>query len=113
MHEVSLCEHLMGLLEDEARRHAFHRVKRIRLAVGRFACVDPDALRFAFDVVRRNTLAGEAEVEIDQPPGLVWCSDCAREVEVPTRVSPCPDCGGLALIPRGGDELRLIELEVA
>ncbi|PWC36077.1 hydrogenase maturation nickel metallochaperone HypA [Azospirillum sp. TSO35-2] len=113
MHELSLCENLLDLLQDEARRHAFRRVTRIRLAVGRFACVDPDALRFAFDVVRRDTLADAAVVEIDQPPGLVWCGDCAREVEVPTRLSPCPDCGGLRLVPRGGDDLTLVELEVA
>lgn len=113
MHEVALCEHLLGLLEDAARNHAFQRVTRIRLAIGQFACVDPEALRFAFDVVRRNTLAERAEVEIDQPPGLVWCGDCAREVAVPSRVAPCPVCGGWALSPRGGDDLKLLELEVA
>lgn len=113
MHEVALCEHLLGLLEDAAQRHTFQRVKRIRLAIGQFACVDPDALRFAFDVVRRNTLAEQAEVEIDQPLGLVWCGDCACEVAVPTRLAPCPVCGGLALSPRGGDDLKLVELEVA
>ncbi|ALG74567.1 hydrogenase nickel incorporation protein HypA [Azospirillum thiophilum] len=113
MHELSLCERLLDLLQEESRRHAFHRVTRIRLAVGRFACVDPDALRFAFDVVRRDTLAEGAAVDIDQPPGLVWCEDCAREREVPTRIAPCPACGSLRLTPRGGDDLTLVELEVA
>ncbi|AWK85665.1 hydrogenase maturation nickel metallochaperone HypA [Azospirillum thermophilum] len=113
MHELSLCEHLLDLLQDEARRHEFSRVTRIRLAVGQFACVDPDALRFAFDVIRRDTLAAGAAVEIDRPPGRVWCDDCAREVEVPTRLAPCPSCGGLRLSPRGGGDLTLVELEVA
>ncbi|CAO3424771.1 hydrogenase maturation nickel metallochaperone HypA [Azospirillum endophyticum] len=113
MHEFSLCERLLELLQEEAQRHAFQRVTRIRLAVGRFACVDPEALRFAFDVVRRDTLAEGAMVDIDQPPGLVWCEDCAREREVPTRLSPCPTCGGLRLSPRGGGNLTLVELEVA
>ncbi|AIB14839.1 [NiFe] hydrogenase nickel incorporation protein HypA [Azospirillum argentinense] len=113
MHELSLCERLLELLEEQSRRHAFHRVTRIKLAVGQFACVDPDALRFAFDVIRRDTLADGATVDIHQPPGLVWCEDCAREREVPTRIAPCPACGGLRLTPRGGDDLTLVELEVA
>lgn len=113
MHELSLCERLIDLLQEESQRHAFHRVTRIRLAVGRFACVDPDALRFAFDVVRRDTLAEGATVDIQQPPGLVWCEDCSSEREVPTRVSPCPVCGGLRLSPRGGEDLTLVELELA
>ncbi|CAO3458239.1 [NiFe] hydrogenase nickel incorporation protein HypA [Azospirillum argentinense] len=113
MHELSLCEGLLELLEEQSRRHAFHRVTRIKLAVGQFACVDPDALRFAFDVIRRDTLADGATVDIHQPPGLVWCEDCAREREVPTRIAPCPACGGLRLTPRGGDDLTLVELEVA
>ncbi|CAO3381035.1 hydrogenase maturation nickel metallochaperone HypA [Azospirillum argentinense] len=113
MHELSLCEQLLEVLEEQSRRHAFHRVTRIKLAVGQFACVDPDALRFAFDVIRRDTLADGATVDIDQPPGLVWCEDCARERQVPTRIAPCPACGGLRLTPRGGDDLTLVELEVA
>jgi len=113
MHELSLCERLIDLLQEESQRHAFHRVTRIRLAVGRFACVDPDAIRFAFDVVRRDTLAEGAVVDIQQPPGLVWCEDCSGEREVPTRLSPCPICGGLRLSPRGGEDLTLVELEVA
>lgn len=113
MHELSLCERLIDLLREESQRHAFQRVTRIRLAVGRFACVDPGALRFAFDVVRRDTLAEGATVDIQQPPGLVWCEDCSGEREVPTRLSPCPVCGGLRLSPRGGDDLTLVELEVA
>lgn len=113
MHELSLCERLLDLLQEESQRHAFRRVTRIRLAVGRFACVDPDALRFAFDVVRRDTLADGAAVDIVQPPGLVWCDDCACEREVPSRLAPCPTCGGQRLSPRGGDDLTLVELEVA
>jgi hydrogenase nickel incorporation protein HypA/HybF len=34
-----------------------------------------------------------------------------REVEIDDRLSPCPNCGGGKLMPTGGDEMRIKDLE--
>ena len=39
MHEMSLCEGIRGIVEDQARRHGFASVKVLRLEIGRFAGV--------------------------------------------------------------------------
>lgn len=112
MHEMSLCESIREVLTDEAQRHAFSRVRRVRLEVGRFACVEVEALRFGFDVVMRGSVAEGAELVIEEAPGLASCTDCGRTVEITDRLSTCPACGGEHLIPVGGDAMRIKDLEV-
>lgn len=111
MHEMSLCEGIRSVIEDQARIHALKRISRVRLEIGRFAGVEKDALSFAFDVVMRGTPAEGAELVMLDLPGKALCYDCGQEVEIEDRLAPCPNCGGGKLMPNGGDEMRIKDLE--
>jgi hydrogenase nickel incorporation protein HypA/HybF len=111
MHEMSLVEGMREILEDQARAHAVDRITRVRVEIGRFAGVEKPALEFAWDVVMRGSPAEGAELIMLDLPGRAMCFDCAHEVEIDDRLSPCPDCGGGKLLPTGGDEMRIKDLE--
>ncbi|WP_145106856.1 hydrogenase maturation nickel metallochaperone HypA [Cereibacter sediminicola] len=112
MHEMSICEGIRGIVEDQARAHGFASVRVLRLEIGRFAGVEPAALTFAFDVVMRGGPAEGARLEITHLPGRAMCYDCAEEVEIADRFDPCPRCGGGKLMPISGDEMRIKDMEV-
>ena len=112
MHEMSLCESLIGVIEDQATVHDYRRVSRVRLEVGTLACVEPEALRFCFDLVTRGTLADGAELQIIEMKPEAWCLACSQAVSVLQRFGACPDCGSHQLEVSGGDQLRIKELEV-
>lgn len=112
MHELSLCRSVLDILEEQARIQGFRRVLAVRLAIGVLSHVEPEAIRFCFDAVSRDTLAHGAQLAIDRPPGLAWCLDCAREVAIAALYDPCPRCGGHKLEITAGDELTVRELEV-
>jgi len=112
MHEMSLAEGIRSIVEDQARTHGFSRVRVLRLEIGRFAGVEKPALDFAFDVVMRGSPAEGARLEMIDLPGQALCYDCARTVEIADRLDPCPLCGGGRLIPQGGDEMRIKDMEV-
>ncbi len=112
MHEMSLAEGLRSIVEDQARRHGFARVSVLRLEIGRFAGVERSALEFAFDVVMRGSPAEGARLEMIDLPGRALCYDCAAMVEIDGRLDPCPLCGGGRVIPDGGDEMRIKDMEV-
>jgi len=111
LHELSLCESLLEIVEEQARVHDYRRVKAVWLEVGRFAGVECDALRFSFDVVMRGSLAEGAELNIVDLPGRGWCFDCGEEVLLEDYFDVCPRCGGTVQIS-GGQEFRVKELEV-
>ena len=112
MHEMSLCEGIRGIVEAQAKMHSVVRVTRVRLEIGRFAGVEKQALSFAWDIVMRGTPAEGAELVMLDLPGQALCFDCGREVEIEERLSPCPLCGGGKLVPTGGQEMRIKDLEV-
>lgn len=112
MHEMSLAEGIRSIVRDQARVHGFGRVTVLRLEIGRFAGVEKSALEFAFDVVMRGSPAEGARLEMIDLPGRAMCLDCLKPVEIDGRLDPCPDCGGGRLIPQGGDEMRIRDMEV-
>lgn len=112
MHEMSLAEGMREVIETAARAQGFERVTKVRVEVGRFAGVEVAALEFAFDVVMRGSVAEGAELHIFNLPGQALCFDCGEMVEIEHRLDPCPKCGGARLMPQGGDEMRIKDLEV-
>lgn len=112
MHEISICQSLMRIIDESLRAGTAARVKKVRLEIGALAAVEPHALRFGFDVVSRGTLAEGSELEIAVVPGKAWCIQCTAEREIVRYGSHCPVCDGMMLPRGGGDMLRVKELEV-
>ena len=113
MHEMSLCEGIREIVETQAQAHGVARITRVRLEIGRFSGVEKDALAFAFDVVMRGSVAEGADLVMIDVPGTAMCFDCGHEVEIAERLDPCPDCGGGRLLPKGGNEMKIKDLEAA
>ena len=113
MHEMALCESLIGVIEDQAAVHQYTRVKTVFLEIGPLSCVAPEALRFSFDVAARGTLAEGAVLEIAETRPQFWCRACDHAVSPRRPFDPCPDCGGTDLQISGGEDLRIKQLEVA
>ncbi|MTJ84365.1 MAG: hydrogenase maturation nickel metallochaperone HypA [Telmatospirillum sp.] len=112
MHEMSLTEGILRVLEQQAAAQGFTRVVKVRLEIGELSAVDPESLRFCFEAIRDETVADGAELEIIPLPGRAFCVDCGKEVPLPHRFAVCPDCGGGKLQLSGGDEMRIKDLEV-
>ncbi|MGE5336350.1 MAG: hydrogenase maturation nickel metallochaperone HypA [Gemmatimonadota bacterium] len=112
MHEMSLAEGVLDVIEDAAQAQGFSRVTAVWLEIGRLAAVEPDALRFSFDAVKRGTIADRARIEIVDVPGQAWCMKCGDTVAIDERGAACPACGSYQLQVSGGEDLRVKELEV-
>ncbi len=112
MHEMSLIEGVLRVLEEQAVLRHFTKVKTVWLEIGELSAVDPESLLFCFNAIRAGTLAEDALLEIVRLPGIAFCTDCAKQVNVAERYACCPECGGERLQVSGGDEMRIKELEV-
>lgn len=112
MHEMAICERIISQIEDEQRHRGFSSVKRLRLEVGMLSCLDPDALRYALEISTRETFMDGLVLEIDRPPGQARCLECCRETTISDRLDLCPACGSNRLDTSGGQQMRLIEMEV-
>lgn len=112
MHEMSLAENIVQLVEDAARADGCTRVKAVWLEIGQLAAVELEALRFCFDAVTHDSIAQGARLEIIETPGQGWCMKCAGNVTITALYDPCPVCGSYQIQVTGGSEMRVKELEV-
>ncbi|WP_421869309.1 hydrogenase maturation nickel metallochaperone HypA [Motiliproteus sp.] len=113
MHEMSLAEGMIQLIEEQARSQQFERVTAVHLEIGRLSNVEVEAMRFCFDAVIRGTLAEGAGLTITETPGIGWCMDCSQSVEHQALYDPCPLCGGYKIQVTGGNQMLIKELEVS
>ena len=112
LHEMSLCEGVLRILQEQARVQDYSRVLRVTLEIGELSCAVPESMELCFEAVTRGTLAEGATLEIVRTPGEAWCQDCQTAVPMKERISPCPHCGGFRMKVRSGDSMRVQQLEV-
>ncbi len=108
MHEVSIMEEAVRLALDTAKTSGADRVTGLRLRVGTLSGVVPEALRFAFDVVCRGTVAEGASLEIESVAAASWCPACRSEFGGKDFYNECPRCHQVS-----GDLQRGREIEIA
>ena len=112
MHELSLAEGVLQIVEDAARREGLQRVRAVWLEIGRLSSVEPEAMRFCFDVVTRQSVADGARLEIVETPGAAWCMKCSEPTTIAAFGDACPRCGSYQLQVTDGTGMRVKELEV-
>ncbi|MFY9327129.1 MAG: hydrogenase maturation nickel metallochaperone HypA [Georgfuchsia sp.] len=112
MHELSMAESVIELIEGASRQENFVRVKTVFMEIGKLSCVSPDALRFAFEHVARETYLDGARLEIRCVNGAGECPDCRASVAMETTCDCYSQCGPYPLKVLRGLEMRVMELDV-
>ncbi len=62
MHEVSLCESILKIVERQAEKEKFARVVSITLTVGELSGASTEAMTFCFPFVAKGTIADGAKL---------------------------------------------------
>ena len=112
MHEMSLAENILHLVETSAKREQAQRVKLIVLEIGRLASVETDALSFCFESVAAGSIAEGARLEIIDVAGAGRCQACATTMAMDALYGSCPNCGSYQLTVTAGRDMRVREIEI-
>jgi hydrogenase nickel incorporation protein HypA/HybF len=112
MHELSLADNIVRLVQEAAQREQFDAVALLRLEAGALAGVELHALRFALAAIVHGTCLEGAQIEIETSAGRAWCPACNTEIAVESRIDPCPQCGGAPVKILSGTHLRVRDLLV-
>jgi hydrogenase nickel incorporation protein HypA/HybF len=111
MHEMTLAESVLQIVEDAAQRKGMRRVRAVWLEIGQLSSVEPEAMRSCFDAVARDSVAAGARLEIVTTAGAAWCYSCSGRVALAELGAACPRCGGHRLRVTEGAEMRVKEVE--
>ena len=112
MHEVAIMSEAVRIAVESAQAAGARRVTIVRLRVGKLSGAEPEAMRFAWDVVSANTPAAGARLEIETVPAATWCVTCQAEFECADFFNECPRCHDLSGDLRRGRELDIAAVEL-
>lgn len=82
----------MNIAESAARENRLQHITRVVLEIGQFSGVEPELLRFAFEVIKKGTILERAEIEMQVPPLLLYCRECENEYLGEMEDLRCPVC---------------------
>jgi len=112
MHELSIAQAIVDVVEEEARNAGATRVVSITLSLGELSGVVEEQLRFCFPMVVKDTSLESAELVIERVAGEGFCERCQAAFPLPSLFTTCPACGTHTRTIRAGQELRVASLEV-
>ncbi len=107
MHELSLAQSVVGIVENAAQANKVLKVSKVQLTVGKLAGVEMQSFNQGLKIASRGTVMQDAEIEITRPDGTAWCMDCAQTVPLKKYGDPCPLCGGFKLTVNGGTDFKV------
>ena len=111
MHELSICQALIGQVEDLARDNQAVAVRTIWLQVGPLSGAEIPLLEHAYPLAAAGTVAERAELFIEPMPVRVRCKTCGVESEASANRLLCGECGDYHTELISGDEMVLTKLE--
>jgi hydrogenase nickel incorporation protein HypA/HybF len=111
MHETALMAEVLKIVQQSALENNLPKVTKIKLAVGKLSMALPKALIFAFQVLKKETVCEEAELEIESKEIVLQCLDCTREFRPQDYHFSCPFCTSSQVKIIQGRELHIISFE--
>jgi len=111
MHELSLTEDLLRIIEERAVSEGFQSVSKVLLEVGELSHVEPEAMQFCFASVMKGSCAEHAKLEIVRITGKGLCTQCKNITELHQYYDPCQHCGAFGVQAHDGQHIRIQALE--
>jgi hydrogenase nickel incorporation protein HypA/HybF len=112
MHELSLIASLFEIVVEKANVHKAREVTLVTIKVGPLSGVVPELLESAFEMYKKETIAGRARLVIEKTPFALRCRACETETTRDNPVSACPGCGSADFAIIQGTEVFLDKLEL-
>lgn len=96
MHEMSIVQSILAILQDEMTKRDITRLKRVVLKNGALAGVVSDSMEFCWTALVPGTTFEDTVLELSEIPLKLRCGQCGKEfLPDDVRYTPCPQCEAL------------------
>jgi hydrogenase nickel incorporation protein HypA/HybF len=111
MHELRIAEDLSAIVLETAIREKLSIVSKVNISFGQMIQIVPEIFEFAFRECVKNSVAENADLNIEIIPIKMKCIDCGNDFKIEENLFVCNICGSTNLEIREGKELFIKSLE--
>ncbi len=113
MHELAVCQGLIGEVERVAALNGASEVTSVTVLIGPLSGVEIDLLQSAFPIARAGSVAAGAELVVETGAIRVQCMSCGTQGAAAPNKLVCSACGDWRVRVVAGDELLLKSVELS
>ena len=108
MHELAIAQNIKEAVELELEKHSeLARISSIKLVIGGMHAVVPEALRFNFGIICKNSRLQGVALDIREVPVKGKCGHCGKDFKIQDHFFLCPLCGSANVSIHGGSEFYI------
>jgi len=111
MHEFSIINNIADIAIASAEKSGLETVGCVEIDVGKASGIEPSAMEFAWEAVRKNTILKNARLIMHFIPLCLQCRTCGIQFQPDEMYTPCPACGEINAKIISGKELRVVAIE--
>lgn len=112
MHELSVTQGIMQIVEAEAKKNNVKKVLSIKLMVGQLSGVMPQLIQDYFELIAMGTVVEGAKLVIERVPATIECLECKEVSAIDRMRLRCPKCNGIEVKIVTGKEFYIDSMEV-
>jgi hydrogenase nickel incorporation protein HypA/HybF len=112
MHELSLAQNILEIVEQHVPREQSKSIKSIKLRVGESSGVVPESLEFCFSAITAKTDLNGVLLIIERVPFMISCRKCGKTSKSELGLTMCPECGSFESDAITGTEMQVVEIEL-
>ncbi len=112
MHEYSLTLQMIKIVEKYAKVNGASKVTKIMLVIGEDTGYFSESIQMYFNVLAKNTICSQAEIDIKWVKPMLKCTGCGRLFERKVDSFYCDLCGTIGQTTEIGKEFYIEFIEV-
>ncbi len=110
MHELSIAQSILSIAEKSVPTGSKEKVVAVSLQIGELSSIETEALLFAFDAIKSNTILEAAELKIEILPGEAVCNSCNNVFHLSSYATSCPNCNSYSVSITKGKEMKIVSI---
>jgi hydrogenase nickel incorporation protein HypA/HybF len=112
MHEMSVAQNILEIINEHVGKHEQHKVRSISLKVGELAGIVSESLEFCFLTIVNNTPLAHAKLQIKSIPITAECGACNHVSQLDYGIFFCEKCRSSEIKLLSGKELQVVQIEL-
>jgi hydrogenase nickel incorporation protein HypA/HybF len=111
VHEFSVTNQIVQNVLAEAEKRGAKKVTEVHLTIGKLTFLGLEQVRFAYEILAKDTIMEGSKLIIEEQEGFVKCSNCGYQggfkyeddplYHVPVPTLKCPKCSSTVVIAAG------------
>lgn len=112
MHELPVTENLLEIVLRHANNSHAREITAINIVIGEMATIIDESVQFYWSIISKGSIAENAKLNFRRVKAEMECRDCGTNYLPEKGDFSCPECGGVSLKLKKGDEFYVESIDI-